>query len=74
MCGFFVCMPLRAYAINGWALAGRPSGLPVASYAGSPTLPCARPPIWRWESGSYVFIGGPTCIKPPLVQNPRNLP
>jgi hypothetical protein len=40
---FYVRMPLRA-SFNGRALAGRPSGLPVASFAGSPTPSCARSP------------------------------
>jgi hypothetical protein len=29
---FYVRTPTRAYSINGWALVGRPSGLPVAPF------------------------------------------
>ncbi|CAG4908331.1 ash family protein [Paraburkholderia saeva] len=40
----FLCVSPSCASFNGRALAGRPSGLPVPSVAGSPTPPRARSP------------------------------
>lgn len=55
---FYVRMPTRAHTINGWAWVGRPSGLPVASIAGSPTPLSARPPHLAMEGGPSLENGG----------------
>lgn len=47
---FFVRMPLHA-PLNERALVGIPSGMPDASFSGSPTLPCARSPRLATECG-----------------------
>ena len=48
---FYVRLP--TLASNGRALVGEPSGSPVSDDAGTPTLPCARPPAHRdWCRGA----------------------
>lgn len=47
---FFVRMPLHV-SLNERALVGIPSGMPDASFSGSPTLPCACSPVWRRNAG-----------------------
>ena len=61
---FYVRVPSRASTINGRALVGRPSGLPVSDRAGSPTLPCARSPHLAMGSGiRTATIGGRTMLR-----------
>lgn len=71
---FYVRMPLRA-SFNGRALAGRPSGLPVASFAGSPTPSCARSPRLATGSGFPAQKGGRTMrhisARPEQKQSPN---
>jgi hypothetical protein len=47
----FLCVSPSCASFNGRALAGRPSGLPVPSVAGSPTPSCARSPHLAMGSG-----------------------
>jgi len=47
----FLCVSPSRASFNGRAWAGRPSGLPVPSVAGSPTPPCARSPHLAMGSG-----------------------
>lgn len=54
---FFVRMPKHA-PINERALVGIPSGMPEASFSGSPTLPCARSPRLATECGFSTQKGG----------------
>ena len=46
---FFVRMP--THVLFGRALVGIPSGMPDASFSGSPTPLCARSPVWRRDAG-----------------------